>query len=70
MEENDIQTGILIQPSYFPSISTFIAIAKEQIQALERKDNFRNKSNRNRMYIYSRTDQLLNVPVKRTIHFK
>jgi hypothetical protein len=65
MEENIIQTNILIQPSYFPSISTFIAIAKANSVTLEREDNFQKQTNRNRMYIYSPNGiQLLNIPVK------
>ena len=56
---------ILIHPSYFPSISHFVAIAKANIVTFEVEDNFQKQTNRNRMYIYSPNGiQLLNVPVK------
>jgi hypothetical protein len=57
--------SILIHPSYFPSISHFVAIAKANIVTFEVEDNFQKQTNRNRMYIYSPNGiQLLNVPVK------
>jgi hypothetical protein len=57
--------NILIHPSYFPSISHFVAIAKANIVTFEVEDNFQKQTNRNRMYIYSPNGiQLLNVPVK------
>ncbi len=57
--------NILIHPSYFPSISHFVAIAKANIVTFEVVDNFQKQTNRNRMYIYSPNGiQLLNVPVK------
>ncbi len=56
---------IIIHPSYFPSISHFVAIAKAELVTLEMEDNFQKQTNRNRMYIYSPNGlQLLNVPVK------
>ena len=56
---------ILIHPTYFPSISTYIAIAKADSITLEMEDNFQKQTNRNRMYIYSANGlQLLNIPVK------
>jgi hypothetical protein len=57
--------NIIIHPSYFPSISHFVAIAKADIVTFEVEDNFQKQTNRNRMYIYSPNGiQLLNVPVK------
>lgn len=56
---------ILIHPAYFPSVSTFAAMAQAQSVTLEMDDNFQKQTNRNRMYIYSPNGvQLLNIPVK------
>lgn len=56
---------ILIHPAYFPSISTFTAIAQAGSVTLEMDDNYQKQTNRNRMYIYSPNGmQLLNIPVK------
>jgi WbqC-like protein family len=56
---------ILIHPTYFPSISHFVAIAKADKITYEMEDNFQKQTNRNRMYIYSPNGiQLLNIPVK------
>jgi len=57
--------NILIHPTYFPSISHFVAIAKSDTVTFEVEDNFQKQTNRNRMYIYSPNGlQLLNIPVK------
>jgi hypothetical protein len=57
--------NILIHPSYFPSISHFVAIAKADLVTFEMDDNFQKQTNRNRMYIYSPNGiQLLNIPIK------
>jgi len=64
---------ILIYPTYFPSISHFIAMAQAETITFEMEDNFQKQTNRNRMYIYSPNGiQMLNVPVKHTkeIHQK
>lgn len=64
---------ILIYPTYFPSISHFIAMAQAETITFEMEDNFQKQTNRNRMYIYSPNGiQLLNVPVKHSkeIHQK
>ncbi|AWI25849.1 WbqC family protein [Flavobacterium pallidum] len=56
---------ILIHPTYFPSISSFAAMAQAEAVTLEMDDNFQKQTNRNRMYIYSPNGiQLLNIPVK------
>ncbi|RZJ63766.1 MAG: hypothetical protein EOO45_20255 [Flavobacterium sp.] len=56
---------ILIHPTYFPSISHFVAMAQADSITFETEDNFQKQTNRNRMYIYSPNGtQLLNIPVK------
>ena len=55
----------LLHPSYFPSISQFVAIVKSYTVTFEVDDNFQKQTNRNRMYIYSPNGiQLLNIPIK------
>ena len=57
--------NIIIHPSYFPSISHYVAIVNSDIVTLEMEDNFQKQTNRNRMYIYSPNGiQLLNIPIK------
>ena len=56
---------ILLHPTYFPSISHFVAMAKADSITFEMEDNFQKQTNRNRMYIYSPNGiQLLNIPIK------
>lgn len=56
---------ILLHPTYFPSISHFVAMAKADSITFEVEDNFQKQTNRNRMYIYSPNGiQLLNIPLK------
>lgn len=56
---------ILLHPTYFPSISHFVAIAQADKVTLEMEDNFQKQTNRNRTYIYSPNGiQLLNIPIK------
>ena len=55
----------LLHPTYFPSISHFVAMAQTDNIVLEMWDNFQKQTNRNRTYIYSPNGiQLLNIPVK------
>ena len=55
---------ILIHPSYFPSISHFIAMIQADKITFEMEDNFQKQTNRNRMYIYGANGtQLLNIPI-------
>lgn len=55
----------LVHPSYFPSISHFVAIVQADTVVFEMEDNFQKQTNRNRTYIYSPNGvQLLNIPVK------
>ncbi|HLF51738.1 WbqC family protein [Flavobacterium sp.] len=59
--------NILIHPTYFPSISHFVAMAQADAITFEMEDNFQKQTNRNRTYIYSPNGiQLLNIPVKHT----
>ena len=58
----------IIHPTYFPSISHYVAIAKSTALTLEYEDNFQKQTNRNRMYICSPNGlQLLNIPVKHAL---
>ena len=64
---------ILLQPTYFPSISNLVTLSKASEITFEVDDNFQKQTNRNRMYIYSPNGlQLLNVPIKHSkeIHQK
>lgn len=59
--------NIIIHPSYFPSISHFVAMANADVVTFEMDDNFQKQTNRNRMFIYSPNGiQLLNIPIKHT----
>lgn len=56
---------VLIFPTYFPSISHFVAMAQADSVTFETEDNFQKQTNRNRTYIYSPNGiQLLNIPIK------
>lgn len=55
----------ILHPTYFPSISHFVAMAQSDSITFEIEDNFQKQTNRNRTYIYSPNGiQLLNIPVK------
>lgn len=57
--------AVLVHPTYFPSISHFVAMVQSDQVIFEIDDNFQKQTNRNRMYIYSPNGiQLLNVPIK------
>lgn len=59
--------NILIHPTYFPSIATFVAIAKASDVNFEMHDNFQKQTYRNRCYIYGANGKLpLNIPVIHT----
>lgn len=65
--------NIIIHPTYFPSISHFVAMVKADSITFEMEDNFQKQTNRNRMYIYSPNGiQMLNIPIKhnKTAHQK
>lgn len=57
--------NILLHPTYFPSISHYVAMVQASSITFEVEDNFQKQTNRNRMYIYSPNGlQLLNIPLK------
>ena len=59
------QNDILIYPTYFPSISHYIAMINADSITFEVEDTFQKQTNRNRMYIYSPNGiQMLNISVK------
>jgi len=59
--------NILIHPTYFPSIASFVAIAKATKLYIEAEDNFQKQTYRNRAYIYGANGKLaLNIPVRFT----
>ena len=59
------QKDILIYPTYFPSISHYIAMIHAKSVTFEVEDTFQKQTNRNRMYIYSPNGiQMLIIPVK------
>lgn len=59
--------NILIHPTYFPSISHFVAMAKADSVTFEMEDNFQKQTNRNRLYLYSPNGIfMLNIPVKKS----
>lgn len=56
--------NILLHPTYFPSITQFIAIAKADQLTFELFDNFQKQTYRNRTYIYGANGKLkLSVPI-------
>ena len=57
--------NILIYPTYFPSISHYIAMIAAESITFEVEDTFQKQTNRNRMYIYSPNGiQMLNISIK------
>ena len=57
--------NVLLYPTYFPSISHYVAMAQSDSITFEVEDNFQKQTNRNRTYIYSPNGiQLLNIPIK------
>ncbi len=57
--------NIILYPTYFPSVSHFVAMVQANHIVFETEDTFQKQTNRNRMYIYSPNGkQLLNVPIK------
>lgn len=60
--------NILLYPTYFPSISHYIAMVQAESVTFEVEDTFQKQSNRNRMYIYSPNGlQMLNIPIKHAL---
>jgi hypothetical protein len=57
--------NIILYPTYFPSISHYIAMIHADSVTLEVEDTFQKQTNRNRMHIYSPNGlQMLNIPLK------
>ena len=57
--------NLLIHPTYFPSVASFIAISKSENITFESVDNYQKQTYRNRMFIYGANGKLLlNIPVK------
>lgn len=57
--------NILIYPTYFPSISHYIAMIEAKSVTFEVEDTFQKQTNRNRMHIHSPNGiQMLNISVK------
>lgn len=58
---------IVLHPTYFPSISHYVAMAKAENLIFETEDNFQKQTNRNRTYIHNANGiQMLNIPIKHT----
>lgn len=56
--------NILIHPTYFPSIATFVGVANAEHVTFEVCDNYQKQTYRNRIYIYDANGKLaLTVPV-------
>jgi hypothetical protein len=56
--------NILLHPTYFPSVASFVAIAKAEKVTFEIWDNYQKQTYRNRMYIYGANDKIaLTVPI-------
>ncbi|MFD0861347.1 WbqC family protein [Sungkyunkwania multivorans] len=59
--------SVLLHPTYFPSISHYVAIAQMNDVVFEMEDNYQKQTYRNRMYVYGANGKLsLNIPVKHT----
>jgi len=59
-----IHMNILLHPTYFPSIASFVCIAKAQNVTFEVCDNYQKQTYRNRMFIYGANGKLpLTIPV-------
>lgn len=57
--------SVLIHPTYFPSISHYVAMVNADKVIFEVEDNFQKQTNRNRTYIYGANGiQMLNIPIK------
>lgn len=58
---------ILLHPTYFGSVSQFVALVKADALLFENEDNYQKQTYRNRMYIYGANGKLLlNIPIKHT----
>ena len=58
---------ILLHPTFFPSLATFVAICNAENVIFEVEDNYQKQTYRNRSHIYGANGKLaLNVPVNYT----
>lgn len=58
---------VLLHPTFFPSIATFVAICNAENVIFEVEDNYQKQTYRNRAHIYGANGKLaLNVPVHYT----
>ena len=56
--------NVILHPTYFPNIATFVAMANAEAVIFETDDNFLKQTYRNRCYIYAANGKLgLNIPV-------
>jgi hypothetical protein len=63
-ENEYLQMKILLHPTYFPSIASFVAIAKSDNVIFEICDNYQKQTYRNRMFIYDTNGKLpLTIPI-------
>ena len=62
-----MSSHIVLHPTYFPSIASFVAIAKAKTVTFEVCDNYQKQTYRNRMFIYGANGKLsLTIPVVHT----
>lgn len=56
--------NVILHPTYFPSIASFVAMVNAEEVTFETDDNFLKQTYRNRCYIYGANGKLgLNIPV-------
>ncbi len=59
--------SILIHPTYFPSVASFVAMVNASGVVFEAEDNYQKQTYRNRMYMYGANGRLsLTIPIKHT----
>ena len=59
--------NVILHPTYFPSIASFVAIVKASNLIFEVADNYQKQTYRNRCHIYGANGKLtLNIPVHHT----
>ena len=62
--DNKTQMNIVLHPTYFPSMVSFVCIAQAQTVTFEVCGNYQKQTYRNRMYIYGANGKLpLTIPV-------
>jgi len=59
--------NMIIHPTYFPNIASFVGMSLASSLVMEAEDNFQKQTYRNRAYIYGANGKLaLNIPVRFT----